>query len=47
MNSFVSDNPSLVNNNMFNTYVLLKKGADVKMLEQSSRFLFSVTWANS
>jgi putative ABC transport system permease protein len=34
MNSFVSDNPSLVNNNMFNTYVLLKKGADVKMLEQ-------------
>lgn len=34
MNGFVNDNPSLVNNNMFNTYVLLKEGSDVVKLQQ-------------
>lgn len=34
MNRFANDNPSLANNNMFNTYVLLKEGSDVKALEQ-------------
>src|SRR5215218_1029861 len=34
MNSFANNNPSLANNNMFNTYVLLKEGADPKKLEQ-------------
>jgi len=34
MNNFANGNPSLVNNNMFNTYVVLKEGADSKKLTQ-------------
>jgi putative ABC transport system permease protein len=34
MNSFANNNPSLANNNMFNTYLLLKEGADPKKLVQ-------------
>ncbi len=33
MNGFANNNPSAVNNNMFNTYLLLKKNADAKSLE--------------
>ncbi|MBD0289564.1 MAG: ABC transporter permease, partial [Flavisolibacter sp.] len=33
MDDFANDNPSLVDNNMFYTYVLLKEGADAKKLE--------------
>ena len=34
MDGFANDNPSLANNNMFYTYLLLKKDADAKMLAQ-------------
>ncbi|HEX5654553.1 MAG TPA: ABC transporter permease [Chitinophagaceae bacterium] len=34
MNRFANDNPSLANNNMFSTYLLLQEGADPKKLEQ-------------
>ena len=34
MDRFANDNPSLLNNNMFYTYLLLKNGADSKKLEQ-------------
>ena len=34
MNRFANDNPSLQNNNMFYTYLLLKDGNDAKKLEQ-------------
>lgn len=33
MNNFANNNPSVVNNNMFNTYVLLKQGTDIVKLE--------------
>ena len=33
MDQFANDSPSLANNNMFNTYVLLKEGANAKSLE--------------
>ena len=35
MDRFANDNPSLINNNMFYTYVLLKDGADPDKLKQS------------
>jgi putative ABC transport system permease protein len=34
MDRFANDNPSIVNNNMFLTYLLLKNGSDAKKLEQ-------------
>ncbi|HYK57212.1 MAG TPA: ABC transporter permease, partial [Flavisolibacter sp.] len=34
MDRFANDNPSLVNNNMFFTYLLMKNGSDEKKLEQ-------------
>ena len=34
MDGFANDSPSLANNNMFNTYVVLKDGANAKALEQ-------------
>lgn len=34
MDGFANDSPSLANNNMFNTYVMLKEGVDAKSLEQ-------------
>ncbi|RYZ29391.1 MAG: ABC transporter permease [Chitinophagaceae bacterium] len=34
MNGLANNNPSLANNNMFNTYVLLKEGTDPKKLAQ-------------
>src|SRR5436189_4883809 len=34
MDRFANDNPSLANNNMFYTYLLLKNGDDAKKLEQ-------------
>jgi putative ABC transport system permease protein len=34
MDRFANDNPSLANNNMFYTYLLLKQGSDAKKLEQ-------------
>ncbi|RYF85461.1 MAG: FtsX-like permease family protein, partial [Chitinophagaceae bacterium] len=34
MDGFANDSPSLANNNMFNTYVMLKEGANAKALEQ-------------
>ncbi|MGN6402261.1 MAG: ABC transporter permease [Flavisolibacter sp.] len=34
MDGFANDNPSLANNNMFYTYLLLKKDADAEMLAQ-------------
>ncbi|HEV7781897.1 MAG TPA: ABC transporter permease [Chitinophagaceae bacterium] len=34
MARYVNDNPSLANNNMFYTYLLLKEGADSKKVEQ-------------
>ena len=34
MNRFANDSPSLVNNNMFHTYLLLKEGTDEKKLVQ-------------
>jgi len=34
MDRFANDNPSLANNNMFYTYLLLKNGSDPKMLEK-------------
>ena len=33
MNNFANNNPSVVNNNMFNTYVLLKPGTNIAKLE--------------
>ena len=33
MDRFANDNPSLLNNNMFYTYLLLKNGSDGKKLE--------------
>jgi putative ABC transport system permease protein len=33
MNRMANDNPSMINNNMFYTYLLLKKGTDPKKLE--------------
>jgi putative ABC transport system permease protein len=34
MEGFANNNPSMVNNNMFYTYLLLKEGADAKQLSQ-------------
>ncbi|HEU4634399.1 MAG TPA: ABC transporter permease [Flavisolibacter sp.] len=34
MDRFANDNPSLANNNMFFTYLLLRKGTDPKLLEK-------------
>lgn len=34
MDQFANDSPSLANNNMFNTYVVLKEGTNAKALEQ-------------
>ena len=34
MDGFANDSPSLANNNMFNTYVVLKDGANAKSVEQ-------------
>jgi putative ABC transport system permease protein len=33
MNGFANNNPSVVNNNMFNTYMLLKQGTDITKFE--------------